>query len=127
MSTQLTRNKDSVPKSKIFFFFCFILVLLSSNSGYPQEAEIGNYPTRPVTFIIPLPPGGASELGIRILIKHAEKYLGQPIVPLNKPGARLTIGMAEIAKAKPDGYTIRFSAFGPMLVVPFYKRFHIIR
>jgi len=117
-----TRMKITLFKSKIIFPLCLILILFFPIFGYSQDSEVMNYPTRPITFIIPLPPGGASELGIRMLIKHAEKYLGQPIVPLNKPGAGLTIGMAEIAKAKPDGYTIGFSAFGPMLVVPFLQK-----
>ncbi|MEO0248500.1 MAG: tripartite tricarboxylate transporter substrate binding protein, partial [candidate division WOR-3 bacterium] len=81
-----------------------------------------NYPTRPVTFIIPLPPGGNSELATRLMIRMAEKHLGQPIVPVNKPGGGLTIGIAEIARAKPDGYTIGFTAFGPMTVTPFLQK-----
>ena len=116
-----TIMKDSLFKSKIILPFCLILMLFLPIFGYSQD-EVINYPTRPITFIIPLPPGGASDLAIRILIKHAEKYLGQPIVPLNKPGAGLTIGVAEIARAKPDGYTIGFSAFGPMYVTPFLQK-----
>jgi tripartite-type tricarboxylate transporter receptor subunit TctC len=103
------------------FLSSAISLLLVSAYGYAQTSE-HNYPTRPVTFIIPLPPGGNSELATRLIIKQAEKHLGQAIVPVNKPGGSLTIGIAEIARAKPDGYTIGFSAFGPMTVVPFLQK-----
>jgi tripartite-type tricarboxylate transporter receptor subunit TctC len=70
--------------------------------GYCQ----GKYPTRPITFIIPYPAGGNTDLASRLLAKEAEKYLGQPIVPINKTGA--AVGTAAITTAKPDGYTIGF-------------------
>jgi len=82
-------------------------------TSYGQSHASENYPARPVTFIIPLPPGGNSELATRLMIRMAEKHFGQAIVPVNKPGGGLTIGIAEIGRAKPDGYTIGFSAFVP--------------
>lgn len=64
------------------------------------------YPERPVTLIIPWDAGGSTDQTARALAKAAEPHLGQPIVVVNKPGASTTIGMAELAAAKPDGYTI---------------------
>ena len=123
MSTrQMGKGRADVLGTRILFFSCLIPVLLILASGYSQGSEVVSYPAHPVTFIIPLPPGGASELAIRLILKQAEKHLGQPIVPVNKPGAGLTIGIAEIARAKPDGYTIGFSAFGPMTVTPFLQQ-----
>lgn len=122
MSTKQTKNKVSLLNPKMFFSLFFIFALLFSEWGYPQEAEIAKFPTRPITFIIPLPPGGNSELASRLIVRLAEKHIGQPIVPVNKPGAALTIGVAEVAKAKPDGYTIGFSAYGPILFVPFLQK-----
>jgi len=109
-------------KAKIGFCLWVILFLFFPTSGYSQESEVAKYPTRPITYIIPLPPGGNTEIANRLIIKQAEKYLGQPIVAVNKPGGGLTIGVAEIAKARPDGYTIGYTAFGPMLVVPFLQK-----
>jgi tripartite-type tricarboxylate transporter receptor subunit TctC len=65
------------------------------------------YPTRPVTFIVPWPPGGSTDLAMRALSVIAEKHLGQRIVIENKPGVSGTMGAQALAQsAKPDGYTI---------------------
>ena len=69
-------------------------------------AHAQKYPEHPITLIIPWAAGGSTDQTGRALAKAAQAYLGQPIVPLNKPGATTTIGMAELARAKPDGYTI---------------------
>lgn len=106
--------------SVILFLATAMSLPLFTPCGQSYASE--NYPTRPVTFIIPLPPGGNSELATRLMIRMAEKHLGQAIIPVNKPGGGLTIGIAEVARAKPDGYTIGFSAFGPMTVTPFLQK-----
>lgn len=69
----------------------------------PASAE---YPDKPITMIVPWSAGGSTDQTARVLAKAAEAYLGQPIVIINRAGASTTIGMAELAKAKPDGYTI---------------------
>jgi tripartite-type tricarboxylate transporter receptor subunit TctC len=66
-----------------------------------------DYPTKPVTLIIPWPAGGATDIAMRAIAEHAAKHLGQPIVIDNKAGASGTVGPATMAvSAKPDGYTI---------------------
>lgn len=70
-------------------------------------AHADNFPTRPVTLIVPWPPGGATDIGMRALATATEKHLGQSIVIENRPGAGGTLGPgAMAANAKPDGYTI---------------------
>ena len=65
------------------------------------------YPSRPVTFIVPWPPGGSTDLAMRALSTIAEKHLGQRIVIENKPGVSGTMGAQALAQgAKPDGYLI---------------------
>ena len=65
------------------------------------------YPARPVTFIVPWPPGGSTDLVMRSISVIAEKHLGQRIVIENKPGVSGTMGAQALAQsAKPDGYTI---------------------
>lgn len=93
-------------KSMMYLFLCMVLTLLFTEFGYPQEGGIEKFPSKPITFVVPLPPGGESDLACRLIAKEAEKYLGQPIVIVNKPGAGMAIGTAAIASAKPDGYTI---------------------
>jgi tripartite-type tricarboxylate transporter receptor subunit TctC len=64
------------------------------------------FPTRPVRVIVPFAPGGFTDVVARILQTQLAAALGQPVIIENKPGAGSTIGTAEVAKAKPDGYTI---------------------
>lgn len=65
-----------------------------------------DFPVRPVTYIIGWETGGGSDLVSRVLCAEAEKFLGQPIVIVNKPGGSGAKAYVEISKAKPDGYTI---------------------
>ena len=117
-----TRLKTIFLKRKTFFFLGVILNILFPALGYPQEVEIAKYPTRPINFIIPLPAGGNTDLAGRLIAKQAEKYLKQPIIPVNKPGGVLVIGTAAIATAKPDGYTIGLSLLSPMFIIPHLEK-----
>ncbi|MBM3556056.1 MAG: tripartite tricarboxylate transporter substrate binding protein [Alphaproteobacteria bacterium] len=65
------------------------------------------FPSKPVTLIVPWPPGGSTDIAMRALASATEKHLGQAIVIDNKPGASGTLGPATMAaSAKPDGYTV---------------------
>ena len=114
------------PTATLFFV---ILTLLFALPGYPQE-DISKYPSRPITFIDPFSAGGSGDLSIRLLGKEVEKYLGQPIVVVNKPGGGGTVGVSAIASAKPDGYTIGQSVGGaPLFILPFLEKipYHPVR
>jgi tripartite-type tricarboxylate transporter receptor subunit TctC len=79
-----------------------LLGMLLSLNAFAQT-----YPARPVTFIVPWPPGGSTDLAMRSLAVIAEKHLGQRIVIENKPGVSGTMGAQALAGgAKADGYTI---------------------
>ena len=69
-------------------------------------ASAQNYPERPVTMIVPFPPGGATDTIARIIQDPMQKALGQPIVVENLGGAGGMIAAAKAARADPDGYTI---------------------
>ncbi len=64
------------------------------------------YPTRPITLVVPFPPGGIADLTGRPLATALEKVLKQPVVITNKQGAGGAVGMQSVAVAKPDGYTL---------------------
>ena len=64
------------------------------------------YPTRPITIIVPFPPGGIADLTARPLAAVLERIVKQPVVVANKTGAAGAVGMQSAAIAKPDGYTI---------------------
>lgn len=109
------------PSWRFILFPCIALVLLAAPGGYAQE-DPGRFPSRPMNFIIPIPPGGPTDLAFRLLCREAEKVLGKPFVVVNKPGAGQSIGMAAIAVAKPDGYTIGQSGNSGLLLVPHIEK-----
>ena len=68
------------------------------------------WPTRPVTFVVPFPPGGSTDVAARVLSDHLSRSLGQTVLVTNRGGGGGALGTAEVAHAKPDGYTILFGA-----------------
>ncbi|SHG86525.1 Bug family tripartite tricarboxylate transporter substrate binding protein [Pollutimonas bauzanensis] len=81
-------------------FACMALGVVATAQG----AE--SYPARPITLIIGFPPGGGADNVGRIYANSLSRLLKQPVVIENRPGAGSTIGAAQAAKAKPDGYTL---------------------
>ncbi len=96
--------------------------LFCAAAGHARDAQVATFPNRPITYVLPVPPGGPTDIGTRLLVKEAEKILGQPIVVVNRPGGTLTVGAAAIAAAKPDGYTIGYSAPSALFIVPFLEK-----
>ena len=76
------------------------------------SAIAADYPTRPITIINPMAPGGTRDVQARAFASIAEKYLGQPLPVVNKPGASGLIGGLAGAQATPDGYTITVNSTG---------------
>ena len=64
------------------------------------------WPSKPISYIVPFPPGGSTDVVSRIVAERLRERLGQPVVIENVGGAGATIGVTRIAKAAPDGYTI---------------------
>jgi tripartite-type tricarboxylate transporter receptor subunit TctC len=83
-----------------------VLILVTSFLVFAGSAFAQDYPTRPINIIIPYGAGASSDVGARIVASIAEKPIGQPIVVVNKPGAGGQIGWTELARSKPDGYTL---------------------
>ena len=76
----------------------------------PMTASAATWPERPVTMVVPYPPGGATDVIGRILAQRLSTALGQQVVVENRGGAGGNIGAGVVAKAKPDGYTILMGA-----------------
>src|SRR5436853_994499 len=74
-------------------------------AGTP-DANAQNYPSRPITLIVPFPPGGSTDTAARIIGDKMRPVLGQTVVIENVGGAGGTIGVQRLARAAPDGYTI---------------------
>jgi tripartite-type tricarboxylate transporter receptor subunit TctC len=78
------------------------VLFLAAFTALGQDA----YPSKPITMIVPFPPGGVADIVGRPLASQMEKSLKQPVVVVNRTGAGGAVGMASVAKAAPDGYTI---------------------
>jgi tripartite-type tricarboxylate transporter receptor subunit TctC len=87
-------------------------VALAFSANDAAHAE--DYPSRPITAIIPFAAGSASDVVSRILFDRMSKSLGQPIIIENRPGAGGNNGSALVAKDKPDGYTLLGGGSGPV-------------
>ncbi|OZI48698.1 tripartite tricarboxylate transporter substrate binding protein [Bordetella genomosp. 4] len=69
-------------------------------------ADTANYPDRPIKIVVPFPPGGSTDVLIRLIGPRLSTRLGQTVVVENKPGASATVGADNVARASPDGYTL---------------------
>jgi len=77
-----------------------------------------SWPARPIRFVVPWPPGGLNDLIARWFNERVQTRLGQTIVNDFKPGAGGRVGVADIARAAPDGYTIGMGNLGPLTIFP---------
>lgn len=90
-----------VIKSRLRVLFALAGLLFFAGAAGAQD-----YPTRPITIVVPFPPGALSDIAARTIQQPLKELLGQPIVVENRPGAGGSIGSAFVARAKPDGHTL---------------------
>src|SRR5687768_14757875 len=83
--------------------FALVIATLVSASAIAQS-----WPQKPVRFIVPFPPGGATDISARLLGERLGQIWGQQVVIENRGGAGGGVGAAEAARATPDGYTLFF-------------------
>ncbi len=87
-----------------------VLLLLGLALALPAPAWAQAYPSKPVELIIPFGAGGSADIEGRIIAKAAEKLLGVPVVPVNKPGAGGALAYTHVKTAPPDGYTVAWNS-----------------
>ncbi len=106
-------NPWSLMRSALFVLATFALTV---------SAAAEDWPTRPVTVVMPYKAGGGGETLVRIVMNQVSQDMGKSFVIENRPGAGGTIGVAYVAKERPDGYTLLGSGIGSSVVAPNFLR-----
>ena len=97
------------------------LILLSASClalGSMAAVAQDKYPVKPIKVVVPFGPGSATDIVIRIVGEHVRSILGQPFVIENKPGAFGIIAIEEMARSRPDGYTLQVGNPGTNVLAP---------
>jgi len=98
---------------------CGLAVLALLPGGVGAQAD---WPSKPITLVVPFPTGGTTDLVARALGESLSRSLGQPVIVESKPGAGTTVGADYVAKAKPDGYTLLIGAVHHTIAPSVYKK-----
>ena len=100
----------------------YLAATLLAVSAVAPRAWPQTYPARAITMIVPFPPGGNTDIMARALQNELYKVLGQTVVVLNKGGAAGTLGIVELNKANPDGYTFALTPNNPLTAQPHLQK-----
>jgi tripartite-type tricarboxylate transporter receptor subunit TctC len=92
--------------------------LLAFIVGAAASLSAFAWPDKPVTIVVPFPPGGSTDTIARILAPKLQEKLGGAFIVDNRPGATGTIGAAAVKRAAPDGYTLLVTSLGPLVIAP---------
>lgn len=98
----------------------FALLVASTLAG--TAAAAAPWPAKPVTVVVPFPPGGGTDIVARLLANKLQPALGQPVVIENRPGAATAIGARAVADAPADGYTLLLSGSSTYSIVPALRK-----
>lgn len=111
----MIRNTPASNRNRIINYASLVIAAsVLSTTATAQDT----YPQNPVTIIVPFGPGGTSDIMARILAKHLREAMGGNLIIDNKGGAGGAIGMMQLKRAKPDGYTLGLSVIGPEVLQP---------
>ena len=95
-----------------------LLCTLGASLFLATAVHASDYPAKPVTMVVPFPPGGSTDSIARTLSTQLQERLGQSFVVENKAGATGTVGAAQVKRAPADGYTLLVSSLGPFVIAP---------
>jgi len=93
-------------RARVALLLAFLLA--ATTLAMPYAAHAQAFPSKPVTIVVPYPPGGTTDALARLLQAPLQKELGQPVIVDNRPGASAVLGTRMVARAAPDGYTLLF-------------------
>lgn len=92
--------------------------LVTAGLATLAQAQPARFPERPITMVVPFGPGGTTDIMARILADEFSRQLGGSVVVVNTAGAGGAIGMAQVVRARPDGYTLSMTTIGPLVIQP---------
>jgi tripartite-type tricarboxylate transporter receptor subunit TctC len=96
-----------------------LLVAIAALGLLCNPAQAQSWPAKPVTLVVPFPPGGSTDTVARALAPRLEEKFGQTFIVDNKAGATGTIGAAQVKRAPADGYTFLVTSLGPLVIAPY--------
>ncbi len=94
------------------------LVLAAAAADAQAQAQTQTWPSKPVTLVVPFPPGGSSDAIARAIAPKLQEKLGATFVIDNKAGAAGTVGAGAVKRSPADGYTLLVSSLGPFVIAP---------
>jgi len=119
----MTNNGDKMNKARRLGLAIATAVLATGAICAPAAAQSANWPNKPIRMIVPFPAGSFTDTVARVVSEKLTKALGQPVVVENKAGANGLIGVGEVAKSAPDGYTLLVTNSSSITINPhIYKK-----
>ena len=103
-------------------FIRAVVATLACLCAVPVPALAQTWPSKPISLVVPFPPGGTTDVLARALADKLGAVLGQSVIVESKPGAGATLGADYVAKAKPDGYTLLMGAVHHTIATTVYKK-----
>jgi len=110
------RPEEKAMTTTRMFALATAALCLGLNAAEPSSAQ--SYPEKPIKIIVPAAPGSPSDFPARLAAQILTPKLGQPVVVENRPGAGGAIAAREVAKARPDGYTLLMGNTSTLAVIP---------
>jgi tripartite-type tricarboxylate transporter receptor subunit TctC len=116
-----TSRRRAVARAVAATVVVTLVTACSGNGGGTGDSGAGNYPDDNITFVVPFSAGGPTDTVTRMIAEPMAKELGGKIVVQNKEGAGGTVAAGEVARAKPDGYTVLMHHIGMSTAPALYK------
>ena len=116
--SSLFRSGNKFGRMVFSWVVCVALVVAS----FVPQLHAQSFPSKPIELILPSTVGGSTDTAVRLMASKWQEFLGQPIVVNNVPGAGGVIGGNQVAKAKPDGYTLMGGFDSLLVALPFVQK-----
>lgn len=100
-------------------------ILLCAAAAWASPGLAQGFPDKPITMVVPYPPGGSADALARLLGDHLKAQLGQPVIVVNRPGAGSLIGTQSVTRAPKDGYTLLFTGSALTIQAAVNRKFDV--